>query len=53
MGDPQKTALLTTLVDYILEHGMADMSLRPAAAIGSSPRMLLYSVKCLLICHLA
>jgi AcrR family transcriptional regulator len=43
MGDRPKTALLTALVDYILEHGMADLSLRPAAAaIGSSPRMLLY-----------
>jgi AcrR family transcriptional regulator len=43
MGDPQKAALLTALVDYILEHGMADLSLRPAAAaIGTSPRMLLY-----------
>jgi AcrR family transcriptional regulator len=43
MGDPQKTALLTALVDYILEHGLADLSLRPAAvAIGTSPRMLLY-----------
>jgi AcrR family transcriptional regulator len=46
MGDPQKTALLTALVDYILEHGMADLSLRPAAAaIGTSPRMLLYYFK--------
>ena len=39
----QKTALLTALVDYILENGLADLSLRPAAkAIGTSPRMLLY-----------
>src|SRR2546423_15548894 len=29
--------------DYVLEHGLADLSLRPLArALGTSPRMLLY-----------
>ena len=43
LNPKQKTALLTALVDYILENGLADLSLRPAAAaIGTSPRMLLY-----------
>lgn len=35
--------LLETIVDYVLVHGLADLSLRPlAAAVDSSPRMLLY-----------
>lgn len=35
--------LLEAAYGYVLEHGLADMSLRPiAAAIGSSPRVLLY-----------
>jgi AcrR family transcriptional regulator len=39
----QKAALLAAFVDYVLEHGMSDLSLRPAAAaMGTSPRMLLY-----------
>ena len=39
----QKAALLAAFVDYILENGMSDLSLRPAAAaMGTSPRMLLY-----------
>jgi AcrR family transcriptional regulator len=39
----QKAAMLAAFVDYILEHGMSDLSLRPAAAaMGTSPRMLLY-----------
>ncbi len=37
------TRLLGPIVDYVLEHGIADLSLRPLAlAVGSSPRMLLY-----------
>lgn len=47
MGDKpnptQKAALLTAFVDYVLKNGMSDLSLRPAAAaLGTSPRMLLY-----------
>ncbi len=39
----QKAALLTAFVDYVLKNGMSDLSLRPAAAaLGTSPRMLLY-----------
>jgi AcrR family transcriptional regulator len=35
--------LLELAYRYVLEHGLADVSLRPlAAAIGSSPRVLLY-----------
>jgi AcrR family transcriptional regulator len=35
--------LLEAAYRYVLEHGLADMSLRPlAAAIGSSPRVLLF-----------
>lgn len=35
--------LLEKAYAYVLEHGLADMSLRPlAAAIGSSPRVLLF-----------
>src|SRR5918997_1752274 len=35
--------LLEAAYRYVLEHGLGDMSLRPlAAAIGSSPRVLLY-----------
>src|SRR5262252_1692209 len=35
--------LLRQAYGYALEHGLADLSLRPlAAAIGSSPRVLLY-----------
>ncbi len=35
--------LLDTIVDYVLVHGLAELSLRPlAAAVDSSPRMLLY-----------
>ena len=36
-------ALLDAAYGYVLEHGLADLSLRPlAAAIGSSPRVLLF-----------
>jgi AcrR family transcriptional regulator len=35
--------LLDLTTDYVLKHGIADLSLRPlAAAVGSSPRVLLY-----------
>src|SRR5262245_40694298 len=39
--DPQRrAALLTAFADYLLEHGLADLSLRPAAAApDTSPRM--------------
>jgi len=37
------THLLESAYRYALEHGLADLSLRPlAAAVGSSPRVLLY-----------
>jgi AcrR family transcriptional regulator len=39
----RRGALLEAAYRYVLEHGLTDMSLRPlAAAIGSSPRVLLY-----------
>ena len=43
-GDTARRAeLLRALIDYSAEHGLSDVSLRPlAAAVGSSPRMLLY-----------
>jgi AcrR family transcriptional regulator len=35
--------LLNAIVAYLVEHGVADLSLRPLAkAVGSSPRVLLY-----------
>src|SRR5436853_3183924 len=38
-----RTRLLTAAVDYVVEHGLGDLSLRElAAAIGTSHRMLLY-----------
>jgi AcrR family transcriptional regulator len=42
--DPERRKeLLEAVGDYVLAHGLADMSLRPlAAALGTSPRMLLY-----------
>jgi AcrR family transcriptional regulator len=42
--DPEaKTQLQAALGDYVLENGLADLSLRPlASALGTSPRMLLY-----------
>jgi AcrR family transcriptional regulator len=42
--DPQRRQeLRDALGDYVLAEGLADMSLRPlAAALGTSPRMLLY-----------
>jgi AcrR family transcriptional regulator len=47
MTQPEDSArraeLLEKLVAYSRQHGLADMSLRPlAAAVGSSPRVLLY-----------
>ena len=49
MSDPEptpsarKTELLEAAYAYALEHGLADLSLRPvAAAIGSSPRVLMF-----------
>ena len=39
----RRTELLELTYRYVLEHGLADMSLRPlAAAVGSSPRVLLF-----------
>lgn len=36
-------ALLDSIVEYLVTHGVADVSLRPLAkAVGSSPRVLLY-----------
>jgi AcrR family transcriptional regulator len=38
-----RAALLERIAGYVLEHGLADLSLRPLAqAVDSSPRMLLY-----------
>ena len=40
---PRREELLDRAYRYALEHGLADLSLRPlAAAIGSSPRVLLF-----------
>jgi AcrR family transcriptional regulator len=40
---PRRTELLEAAYAYVLEHGLAEISLRPlASAIGSSPRVLLY-----------
>jgi AcrR family transcriptional regulator len=40
---PRRDELLEKAYAYVLEHGLADVSLRPlAAAIGSSPRVLLF-----------
>lgn len=39
----RRSELLEAAYGYALEHGLADLSLRPlAAAIGSSPRVLIY-----------
>jgi AcrR family transcriptional regulator len=42
--DPnRRTTTLAKAADYVLEHGLADLSLRPLArALDTSPRMLLY-----------
>jgi AcrR family transcriptional regulator len=40
---PRREELLELAYEYALEHGVADVSLRPlAAAVGSSPRVLLF-----------
>lgn len=42
-ASPRRTELLEAAYRYVLAHGLTDLSLRPlAAAIGSSPRVLLY-----------
>lgn len=43
-ADPQRRErVLAAATDYVLEHGLDDLSLRPlATALGTSPRMLLY-----------
>lgn len=42
-GSPRQAELLAKAYDYVLVHGIGDLSLRPlAAAIDSSPRVLLY-----------
>jgi AcrR family transcriptional regulator len=39
----RKAQLLEKLVDYLVRHGVADLSLRPmAAAVGSSARLLIF-----------
>lgn len=39
----RKAAVLAQATDYVLEHGLSDLSLRPlAAALGTSGRMLIY-----------
>jgi AcrR family transcriptional regulator len=42
--DPnRRAAILARAAEYVLEHGLAGLSLRPLAkAVGTSPRMLLY-----------
>jgi AcrR family transcriptional regulator len=40
---PRRQELLELAYEYVLEHGVGDLSLRPlAAAVGSSPRVLLF-----------
>lgn len=40
---PRRQKLLELAYEYVLEHGVADLSLRPlAAAVNSSPRVLLF-----------
>ena len=42
-GSARRRALLDASYAYVLEHGLGELSLRPlAAAIGSSPRVLLF-----------
>jgi AcrR family transcriptional regulator len=41
--EKRREELLDRAVDYVLEHGLSDLSLRPLAkAAGASPRLLLY-----------
>ena len=43
IASPRREELLERSYRYVLEHGVADLSLRPlAAAVGSSPRVLLF-----------
>src|ERR671931_427074 len=43
VGRNRRAATLAKAAEYVLEHGLAGLSLRPLArAIGTSPRMLLY-----------
>jgi AcrR family transcriptional regulator len=43
MSSPRRAELLDACYAYVLEHGVADLTLRPlAAATGTSPRVLLY-----------
>jgi AcrR family transcriptional regulator len=43
MASPRRVELLDSAYRYVLRHGLGELSLRPlAAAIGSSPRVLLY-----------
>lgn len=43
MSEPRRQQILAAVVDYILEHGIAQLSLRPlAAASGTSARLLIY-----------
>lgn len=43
VDEARRDELLERAADYLMEHGILDLSLRPlAAAIGSSPRVLLY-----------
>src|SRR5579862_1627967 len=41
--EARRAEVLDRAVDYVLAHGLAELSLRPLAkAVGSSPRVLLY-----------
>src|SRR4051794_13705551 len=41
--DARRDRVLAAVTDHVVEHGLADLSLRPlAAALDTSPRMLLY-----------
>src|SRR5262245_17519224 len=43
VDEQRRSDLLDRIVDYVYEHGVADLSLRPLArAVKSSPRVLLY-----------
>ena len=43
MGSDRRQVWAEAATDYVLEHGLLDLSLRPLAAdLGTSDRMLLY-----------
>lgn len=43
VNEKRPAELRTAILDYLLTHGISDLSLRPLAkAVGSSPRVLLY-----------